>query len=204
MSTRRWFLPESPDLLGMLEQQAQITIEGIDELIAWSEGDADAATRLRQCEHRGDDHKQALRVALTDAFTTPLEPEDLFTLSMGIDDVLNSAKDTVREAEVMHASPDGAIKDMAEHLAQGAREVATALRALAGGNSAEATAAADRAIRAQRRLEHVYRRAMSALVDLGDLRELAARRELYRRVSRTSDVIVGVAERIWYAVLKES
>ena len=45
---------------------------------------------------------------------------------------------------------------------------------------------------------------MSALIDIDDLREVAARRELYRRLSRTSDAIVAVAERIWYAVLKQS
>jgi hypothetical protein len=44
---------------------------------------------------------------------------------------------------------------------------------------------------------------MSALVATDDLREVAVRRELYRRVSRTGDHVVGVAERVWYAVLKQ-
>ena len=43
---------------------------------------------------------------------------------------------------------------------------------------------------------------MSALIDVEDIREVTARRELYRRLSRTSDEIVMVAERVWYAVLK--
>ena len=29
MSAHRWFLPESPDLLGMLREQAAITVEGM-------------------------------------------------------------------------------------------------------------------------------------------------------------------------------
>ena len=33
MSAKHWFLPESPDLLGMLRQQAAITVEGMDALI---------------------------------------------------------------------------------------------------------------------------------------------------------------------------
>jgi hypothetical protein len=45
---------------------------------------------------------------------------------------------------------------------------------------------------------------MSALIDAGDLREVAARRELYRRLARTSDHLIEVAERVWYSVLKES
>jgi hypothetical protein len=45
---------------------------------------------------------------------------------------------------------------------------------------------------------------MSALLALPDLHEVAARRELYRRLARTSDGLVDVAERVWYSVLKES
>jgi len=76
--------------------------------------------------------------------------------------------------------------------------------ALSHAGIARATQAADAAVKSQRRLEHVYRAAMSALVDREDLREVAARRELYRRLARTSDRLVDVAERIWYSVLKES
>jgi hypothetical protein len=45
---------------------------------------------------------------------------------------------------------------------------------------------------------------MSALVEVQDQHELAARRELYRRLARSDDELAGVAERIWYSVLKES
>ena len=45
---------------------------------------------------------------------------------------------------------------------------------------------------------------MSALVAVDDLREVAAKRELYRRFGRMSDDLREVAERVWYSVLKES
>ena len=45
---------------------------------------------------------------------------------------------------------------------------------------------------------------MSALIKVEDQRELAARRELYRRMARAGDELVAVAERVWYSVLKES
>jgi uncharacterized protein Yka (UPF0111/DUF47 family) len=204
MRPRRWFLPKAPDLLGMLREQTAVTVEGMDALVAWGRGDRGAADRLRASEHRADACKRELRHALTVAFTTPLEPEDLFELSKGIDDVLNSAKDTAREAEVMSTAPDGAIAEMAEKLAEGIRHLADAIDALSSDASAEATEAADAAVKSQRRLERVYRTAMSALIDVDDLRELAARRELYRRLARTSDELIDVAERVWYSVLKMS
>lgn len=45
---------------------------------------------------------------------------------------------------------------------------------------------------------------LTALVLVSDLREIAAKRELYRRLARTSDDLRDVAERVWYSVLKES
>ena len=203
MTRRRWLLPEAPDVLQMLRDQAAVTVEGMDALVTWAGGDVAAGDMVRDCEHRADTCKRRLREALTVALITALEPEDLFELSKDLDDVMNSAKDTVREAEVMHTAPDRAIAEMAAHLADGIRRLAESFGALpSGGAAGEATGAADAAVKCQRHLERVYRAAMSALIDIEDIREVTARRELYRRMARASDQIVMVAERVWYAVLK--
>ncbi len=202
MSPRRWFTPNTPDVLGMLEAQAAITLEGVKALQAWSEGEPAAADALRGAEHRADERKRALRIALTEAFMTPIEPEDIFELSRGLDEVINSAKNTVREAELMRAGPDAAIAEMAGALVEGVDHLSGAFAALSAGETDSATRAADEAVASQRRLERAYRGAMSALVGTDDLREVAVRRELYRRVARSGDHVVDVAERVWYAVLK--
>jgi uncharacterized protein Yka (UPF0111/DUF47 family) len=101
-------------------------------------------------------------------------------------------------------APDAAIADMAGELADGTRHLAQAFATLEHDGDASETEAADKAVKSQRRLEHVYRAAMSALIDVDDIREVSARREIYRRLARTSDDLVEVAERVWYSVLKES
>jgi uncharacterized protein Yka (UPF0111/DUF47 family) len=204
MTRRHWFLPQTPDLLGMLRAQAATTAEGLEELVAWANGDGSAADRLRALEHHADRQKGELREQLTAAFSTPLEPEDMFELSRGIDDVLNNAKNIVGEAEAMHAEPDPAIAKMAAELTHGARRIEEAIAKFCEDDTAGATALADKAIKDQRHAQHTYRDAMSALIDNPDPREVAVRRELYRRLARTGDSLVGAAERIWYAVLKET
>jgi uncharacterized protein Yka (UPF0111/DUF47 family) len=204
MKRHRWFLPETPDVLGMLRQQTAITIEGMEALLAWSKGEPGAGDRLRECEHRADDRKRELRAALTIAFTTPLEPEDIFELSTELDRMLNSAKNTVREAEVMEVEPDQPISEMAAELVEGVRDLSEAFAQLAAGARTAATEAADRAAKSQTRIEKIYRRSMSALVAVEDVREVTAKRELYRRLARTSDDLREVAEHVWYAVLKQT
>jgi uncharacterized protein Yka (UPF0111/DUF47 family) len=204
MNALRWWLPETPDVLGMLRGQIGITAEGMEALRAWAAGEAGAAERLRECEHRADNAKGQLRDALTVAFTTPLDPEDIFELSRELDRVLTGAKNIVREAEVMETAPDGAIAEMAAELAAGTQDLATAFDVLGRGHGADATEAASRAAKSQSRFEKIYRPAMSALIAVDDLREVAVRRELYRRFARTSDDLREVAERVWYSVLKET
>lgn len=204
MKHRHWFLPQSADVLGMLNQQAVITVKGMEALAAWAGGEAVAADRLRQLEHEADKRKRELREALTEAFSTPLEPEDIFELSTGLDEILDSAKNIVGEAEAMHTGPNKATGEMATQLLEGTRRLAEALAIFARGDREGATAEADRAVKDQRHLQHSYRKAMSALVDVEDMREIAARRELYRRLARTGDDLARVAERVWYSVLKES
>jgi uncharacterized protein Yka (UPF0111/DUF47 family) len=204
MARRHWFMPESPDVLGMLQRQSQATVEGMDALAAWAGGEAAAGERVRTAEHAADKRKRELRTALSEAFSTPLEPEDLFELSRDLDEVLNGAKNLIAEAKAMATEPDAAMASMAAALAAGTRQLAEAFTRFAADDRAAATEMADRAVKDQRHLQHAYRAAMSDLIENPDLREVSARRELYRRLARIGDELVLVAERVWYSVLKES
>jgi uncharacterized protein Yka (UPF0111/DUF47 family) len=199
---RRWFLPDSPDVLALLRDQIAVTIEGMDAFAAWAAGDAGSALIVRDCEHRADEVKRNLRTVLRDAFVTALEPEDVFALSRGVDRLINQSKDLVRESEVMACPPDGAVAEMAKLLAAAVRELDEAVARL-GTGPGDAAEAADAAIKLARRLEHAYRAAMGTLVEADDLREVMARRELYRRCSRIGDSVADVGERVVYAVVKE-
>jgi uncharacterized protein Yka (UPF0111/DUF47 family) len=202
-TVHRWFLPDTPDVLGMLRAQLDVTIRGMDALVAWAEGEGAAGERVRAAEHEADQHKRELQRALVEAFTTPYDAEDLYTIARGVDWVLNLSKDAVRESELMACPPDAAMAEMAVLLREAVGHLSDALQGLQARDGT-ATAAADAAVKASRRLERVYRRAMAELLAVDDLREVMSRRELYRRLSRISEQISDVAERFWYAVVKES
>ena len=52
---RRWFLPDTPDVLGMLHRQAEITARGIDAFAQWAAGDTARADDVRDAEHECDE-----------------------------------------------------------------------------------------------------------------------------------------------------
>ena len=202
----RWFLPESPDVIGMLQSQADITNRGMAAFAEWAAGDAAKADEVRAAEHECDEVRRRLVDAVSEAFTTPLEPEDLFQLSRDLDKVINGAKNTVREAETMAVPPDQATAEMAVLLAEGVGHLRAAFTFLDGNgkSAASATVAADAAVKSQRSLERIYRQAAGDLLQFTDIRIVTARREFYRRISAISDDIVSVADRIWYSRVKEA
>ncbi len=210
--SNRWFLPETPDVVGMLQTQAEITVRGMDAFADWAGGDTARAEDVRTAEHECDEVRRTLVDAVSESFTTPLQPEDLFQLSRDLDKVINGAKNTVREAEAMGFPPDPATAEMAVLLAEGVRHIRTAFTALrtragrarAATATLSATEAADAAVKAQRNLERIYRAAAGDLLAVTDISVVVARREFYRRVSAISDDIVSVADRIWYSEVKES
>lgn len=203
MTRGKWFLPDTPDLLGMLGEQTAVTVEGMEAFSRWASGDAASGDAVRAAEHRADDCKRALQRSLRAAFVTAIDPEDLFTLSRDMDWIINRAKDCVGESEVMACPPDTALSDMAALLAQATRDLALAIARL-GDVDGDPAAAADAAVKSERRVEHVYRRAMGALLEEDDLREMVSRQELYRRCSAIGESVVNTAERVAYAVIKET
>ena len=202
---RTWFLPATLDVIGLLREQAAVTIEGIGALVEWAGGDDSGAERVREREHAADDRKRELFAALTESFTTPVDAEDLYMMSKHLDDVMNGAKDAVRECEVMALDPDEHVEKMAASILEGVQHVDDAFRLLRpdDGEDGSKTEAADAAIKSQRQLERHYRHAMSALIEVDDLREVMGRREVYRRFSRIGDSVIEAAERVWYSTLKE-
>ncbi len=200
---RRWFLPDSPDLLDRLTRQGEVTVNAVDAFRDWAHGDRSAAHRVGSLEHEADRVRREVATAVRQAFVTPIGPEDIYELSERLDAVVTSAKDLVREAELLDMLPDPPMAEMADLIALGVQNLVDAFLDLVKDPD-RATGHADTAVHHQHQLEQVYRRAMSALLVNSDLREVAGRRELYRRSSRIGDAVVHVAHRIWYSVVKES
>jgi uncharacterized protein Yka (UPF0111/DUF47 family) len=200
------FLPANPDVLGMLVAQAEITVAGMTAFVAWAQGEPEADIAVRDAEHEADERKHTLRLALRDAFVTPIGAEDLFLMSARLDDVLGGAKDAVREAEVLDLVPDAASVTMVASLAEGTGHLLEAFACFTAGRPGlvQATEHAELAKKAARQLERDYRVAMKALLSSEDAREVTTRREMYRRFSRIADDLVEVAERVWYVSVKEA
>ena len=201
--TRHWFLPQNPDVMETLARQADVTVAGANAFASWAGGDRSQEEQVRSCEHQSDQVRRQLSRQLRQAFSTPIDQEDLFTLSERLDAVLTGLKNVVREAESYPLEPDAVMGAMAGEVVAGVQHLSTALAHLVR-DADVATREADAAASAERRMEKIYRDAMRDLLAGDDLRELMMRGEFYRRTLDVGERLTRVADRVWYAVVKEA
>lgn len=200
---KHWFLPQNPDVMHTLRAQADLTVAGAIAFAAWAEGAPAQEAQVGAAEHQADEVRRQLSMQLRQAFSTPVDQEDLFTLSERLDAVLNGLKNVVREAAGYGLEPDAAIAQMAGEILTGVRHLRTAMDHLAKDGEV-ATSEADAADAAAERMERIYRDAMRGLLSVDDLRVVMTRGEFYRRTLEIGERLTRVADRVWYAVVKET
>ena len=116
--------PKVPDFVGMIAEQSALAVEATSALVSFMEsGSQEAALRVRELEHQGDTIKDRNVDELNQAFSTPMDREDLYRAMISIDEVLNYCKTTVREMEVLGVVPDPYTLEMAQHLKDGAESL---------------------------------------------------------------------------------
>ena len=177
--------------IAMLVAQAAKTTEGMRYLESVIER-VDQATIERVRELAGDSGE--LRRVLIDelhrTFITPLDREDIFSLSHCYDDMVTYALTTMEEMHILGVDADLPIRRMVGLVGEEAHQLELATQRLANNPRV----AGDHAREVHEReiaVERVYRNAIKELfagaTDVEALPALFYRREVYRHISNMSD-----------------
>ena len=198
----RWFLPHRVDVLGLLREQADVTVAGLAAFEDWSRtGSEPDADRVRSAEHDGDAARRTLLEALTITLVTPIEQEDAYALSERIDEVLDRAKDTVRTAQALDWRPEKYAAEMGRRVHESASHLRDAIHKL-GPRPGHPGSDAERGIKVARQIEKSLRAGLAELPREGDPWAVTATLEVYRSYSVIGTALIRVADRTWYATLR--
>ncbi len=175
----------------LLVQQAELTLEGFHVLKAYvQEPSNEHAQRLRETEKEADEVRRILIDEINRTFVTPFDREDIFALSLTIDDMLDYAYTTVDEMEIFNVPPNEYIVHMVSLLHDAAAEVYRGVQRL-GSHPSVANEHAVRAKDLENRVEKVYREALAHLFttpqSLEDVMNILKLREIYRHLSNAAD-----------------
>ena len=198
----RFFRAVTPDVVGLLVAQGQISVAATEAFLDWSGGGATSAGVLTVIEQEADEARRSLLGALRSALATPIDQEDLYILSERCDRVVNAVRDIVVEAEALAWEPD-------RHAALMAGDLHAGMTALVGAFAdlrhelSRAGPAADQVRAHARQVAWRYRDAVAELYRSGDLQAAIVGRELYRPYARAAQLLEAVSDRLWYVVLAD-
>lgn len=213
--------PKATDFFGLLDAQCAILVEAVTVFNQFmTENSPELGARVLQLEHAGDDLKHRHMDELNRTFATPIDREDIVKAIVSLDDILGYAKTTVREMEILQVEPDLPMRQMAASILEGTLALQQGYSKLKK-HPLEAEPHARRAHKTERRVEKIYRFAVSQLFDDQRLIEsielsedhavataitgvvrMLRRRELYRHLSNAADRIEIAAEILHDIVVK--
>jgi hypothetical protein len=191
----------------LLIQQCEATVEGIKFLESCLKNHADEAAleQLRAKEYAADEIRRIIIDELHNTFITPLDREDIFNLSLHIDEMMDYALTTLEEMHLLKVEADEHLKAMVSLVRQEAEELTIAAQRLST-NPRLAGDHARQAKKLENEVDHLYRQAIADLFtkakDFKQLMAMLRRREVYRHVSNMSDRADAAANVFGMVVMK--
>ncbi len=155
--------------------------------------DEQAGQRVVRAEKEADEIRRILIDNLNRTFVTPIDREDIFSLSRAIDDVLDYGYSTVDEMMTLGVKPNDYLYQLTAIVTEMADKLLLSVQRLHDHPNV-AMSHATRAKMLENEAEKVYREAVAALFkgaegtsDVSQVIEILKMREIYRHLSNAAD-----------------
>jgi len=162
---------------------------------------------LERCEKEGDELRRILIDELHDTFITPFDREDIYQLSLYLDDVLDYAYTTMLEMQLLEIKSDEYLTKMVLRVQEASDELLLAMERL-DDNPKVALDHSRRTKHRENQVERVYREAIADLFhgpeDIHHVMEMLRIREVYRHISNAADQADQAANVLGIVIMKMS
>jgi hypothetical protein len=194
--------PKVPDFFNLLAEQCLAVGDIADLLVDFmGTGDQSVSAKIKKDKQRADGIKMRNLHILNEAFSTPIDREDIYRAISTLDDVVSYCKSTVNEMDILGVTPDKHTLEMAIYLRDGLVALNTGYANLKTDPRAAFTDA-DVARKAERKVEKIYRRALADLFQGKDYLRMFKHREIYRHLSNAADRMADCANTLHDIVVK--
>jgi uncharacterized protein Yka (UPF0111/DUF47 family) len=141
---------------------------------------------VHDLEKEGDAVRKNLILTINDTFITPIDREDLFQVSLTIDDIADYMWTTIQEARIYDILPDNYIKEMVVELEKMVKHIYQATCCLEFDRE-NASRFALKAKKLENTVSKVYHKALAVLYDSDDIKAILKYREIYNHLNHAAD-----------------
>lgn len=196
------FFPKSADFFKLLHEQSHQVEHTVGLLVEYMQSGNDAiGMQIKEDEHAADKVKVNNIHTLNEAFSTPIDREDIYRAITTLDEVVNACKDAVSEMHALALMPDAFTLEMAQLLSEGVAALTAGYGKLSS-QPALAAEDANLARKAERRVEKLYRKALAQLFQGDDYIAMFKRREIYRHLTHAAERMAACANTLHDIVVK--
>ena len=209
MGFKEWIIPQEKHFFDLLEQQADVVLEGAEALLDLTKNFvrvAEKRDKIKDIEHKGDELVHVTAEALNKTFVTPIDHDDLSKLTSRLDDVLDyieAASHRMWSYEIKSVPP-GMVK-LAEIILASAKEVNHAVKDLRNvSRKNEIIQHCIEVNRLENMADDVTHVAVAGLFKGKDVIELIKLKEIYEHLEMATDKCEDVADVIKDVFIKNS
>ena len=180
--------PKVPNFFALLaEQSANVGVTAGLLVEYMGSSSPEVAKKITEAEYEGDRIKIQNLTLLNEAFSTPIDREDLHRAIINLDEIINSCKTIVVEmdADLLGVKADKFCIEMAAYLREGAEAISQGYGRL-GTDPKAGRADADKAEKAVKKFTRTYRRALAELFQDNDFHNIFRRKEIYTQLSHAA------------------
>ena len=145
---------------------------------------ADTVIRL---EDDADEIRRTLIIGLNKTYITPIDREDLFHLSLLIDEIVDYIKTSVDELRLFKIKPNEDLAQMTDTLLEITEHLNTAISEMSHDQEAS-SAAAYRVKHLENVMESLTKAAYARIFESDDFKMIFKYNEIYRHLNHTADV----------------
>ncbi|MFU2158076.1 MULTISPECIES: DUF47 domain-containing protein [Caldisericum] len=202
-----------PDVFqNLLKEQAKKTVEGVNTLNEFMGINEDVVNKdvlrhnlkiqIKRIESEGDNLRRDLLNELNKSLITPIDRQDIYTLSNTIDNILDYAYNTIEEMIIYQLYPNFYLKKMIEKISRGVNHISYAVdNMFTDKNLANSNVVSAKVV--ENEIEETYHEALADLFSHDDFHYIFKMREVYRHISNSADRISEAADLIANILIKE-
>ncbi|WP_371361905.1 hypothetical protein SRRS_32010 [Sporomusa rhizae] len=202
MPNKFWehFFPVEQDFYKMLSNQANATAASVGILEDWlKSGSNQISTDLLRQADEIDAGRMDMEAKLIEAFATPFDRQDIYSLSVEMDKIVEYARSTMEEMIAYGATSDETIINMVQKLHYGTNLLAKATNLLKE-DTLEAQKLVDNIREAERNIVKEYRSGMAVLLTAADVRHSIKYREVYQHLKEAGNSL-GRATDVFHKIV---
>jgi len=178
--------PAKYDFYEMLYMQAEINAFGVDMLHKWlKSGSDEEKQKLLLHVKDADDARMSMESKLIEAFTTPFDRVDIYSISITMDKIIKYTKSALLSMETFEVAPDDTITFMVEKLKEGIDVLLESINILKN-NPIKSQENIIKMRATHTEVEQLYRDGMSVVFKKSDPMSAIKYREVYHQIKDAS------------------